>query len=142
MDYVSHVRFVDSHAKSDGRHHDIRLLAQKRFLVFDTLFARHSSVVGQGGKTQLTERRTSCFDLFSADTVDDSRLALVLADNLNQLVDARVSATNLKRQIRTIHRANQNLRVLLAKLGHNIVTNLGSCSRRISVNANVRMPLL
>ena len=41
------IRFVDAHAKGDGRHNDYAIFAQKAFLVPGSFFGSQAGVVGQ-----------------------------------------------------------------------------------------------
>jgi hypothetical protein len=85
----AHVGLVDAHAESERRDHDDAVLAQESFLVLAPRRVVHATVVRQGGEAGLSERLGGFLDLLARAAVDDPRLALVLAEEVQQLA-ARV----------------------------------------------------
>ena len=46
MNHITHVRFVDAHAKCDRRANDLDFIADEKLLITRTFFGRQTRVIG------------------------------------------------------------------------------------------------
>ena len=83
MDDKSHIRLVNAHAKGDGGHDHVNILAQEGVLVGAARLAFHTGMVGQGLDIVQPEHLGQFLHLFTAQAVNDTRLALVGLDELD-----------------------------------------------------------
>ncbi len=74
----TYVRFVYAHSKSDGRHHDLQIVALKFFLHIDANSVFQPRMIGRRANAATLQARSGIFHFRPAVTVDDTRFAALL----------------------------------------------------------------
>ena len=116
MNDVPDVRFVDAHAKCDGRHDDVHVLHQELVLDAAALVGVHPCMVPQGLDPVDTQYFGDFFHLFAAQAINNAALAnigLGMAHNLLQRVLFRA---DFVKQVFTVKRRLEESGVLHAEV--------------------------
>ena len=78
VDDKAHIGLIDAHTKGNGGHDHIHLFHQEHILILGTCFGIEPGMIGYSTHSIHLEYLGEFLDPFSAQTIDDSRLSLVL----------------------------------------------------------------
>ena len=125
VDDEAHIGLVDAHAEGDGGHDDVDLLHEELVLVLLTRLAVEAGVVGQGADAVDGERLGQFLHLLAAEAVHDARLAWVLLDIFDDVLDDVFGlGSYFVIQIRAVERRLEDLGVHDLKVFHDVVLHL------------------
>ena len=138
VDHASDVAAIDPHAERNRRHHHVDFLGGEAILRAAAIVGFHSGMIGCGANAVARQVRRNLLGVFSADAIDDRRLALVPP---NRLGDLRVHVqfwAHPVEQIGAIEGSDQHRRVLEPELLDDVVAHALGCGGRVGVKARVR----
>ncbi len=121
MHHKAHVRLVDTHPKGDGRHHDLQIVALELLLHFGANVVFQPGMISRGAEAPALQPRSGVFHLCPAVAIDDARLAALLLDIAQQLIQRLELFHQHVADVWTVEAADLDQRIVKAQQPHNIV---------------------
>ena len=118
VDHASDVAAIDSHAERNRRHHHVDFLGGEAILRAAAIVGFHSGMIRCGAHALARQVCRDLLGVFSADAVDDRRLALMPPNRLGDLrvhVQFRTHPVEQDSDDRTIRRAPPGPRARVAR---------------------------
>ena len=124
----ANIGLVDAHAEGDGGAYHVHILHQEFILYFAALATIHTGVVGQGFDAVHLQQFCNLFGFLAAEAVDDTTLAAVGFDVLNDLLSNIRFRANLVIQVGTVEGGFEQLRIQHTEVLLNVLLHLRRCS--------------
>ena len=111
MQNKANVRLIDAHAEGDGRHHDLRVVADERLLIALPRRVLHSGVIRLHGKMLPRERVGHVLDLLARRAIDDAGLIRKLRQKVHRLPHRLRLLPDLQKKIFPVETGEKRVRI-------------------------------
>jgi hypothetical protein len=138
VDDAANVAPVDAHAERHGGDDDVELLCREVVLRAAALGRFETGVVGRGLDAVSTQGSGETLGVFSADAVHDHRFPGMAPNGIQYLLQRVMAGKHSIHQVRSVERADDDVRPLETELLDDVVAHPRRCGCRISVNARAR----
>ena len=137
-----HVRAVDAHAERHGRDDDVRALAQERILMAGAVVIRKTGVIRQRCDAGLRQPRSKSIHFAARGAINDSRLAPVSRQHIEQLLLQGGARERPIGQIGTIERSHELEWLVETELRGDIAPDASGRGGGVRVQADARAALV
>ena len=123
MNDKPHIRLVDTHTEGVGCNHHLPAVVNKIVLIFHSFLGRQAGVIARRGNAAAVQHIADFLHLFARGAIDDSRFALALLQQLQQLGWLAFRMDNGKEKIRAVKPCRDYNRVLQLQKAYNILAH-------------------
>ncbi len=124
VDHITHIRLIDPHAKSVGRHHHRTLIIDKIILAAFAFHARKSGMVLRHRHTFAAQFLIEGIYIFPGRTVDDTALRLMFPHIIHDIAVLMPDRLHCKVEIPAVKSCHQYLRCLKAEHTCNVLLDV------------------
>ena len=136
------IRFIDSHAKGNGRTAHLYFIPDKRFLVLPADMIRETSMIRERGISLCLQIRGELFGMFPGKTVDDAGCVPVGFQKRKDLPFRIAGFTDFIGEVFPVERTHEHTGVLQAQFTDDIILHGTGGSRGHRDHRDVRPGLL
>ncbi|MCG3120600.1 MAG: hypothetical protein ALAOOOJD_03365 [bacterium] len=110
MNDEAHVRFVDPHAERNGGDDNLRVIAEKGFLILRALFVGQAGMIGPRRVAELLQHRGQLIHLLAREAINNAGLLRMLLQKFESLIDRIGFTRDTEKKILAIETRDELLR--------------------------------